>query len=167
MYTWRSLSPLLVALGVACAAPADRSADSSGTALRDTPAEVARPVSDSGVLQEGDETIRWRSTEQAGVIVSISEQVTFGTDGRLERTLTYDSTGVLQQVRESRTQTVQHSDRSPSIMMVTIELSLAADSVTRASKQVDGAMGTVEPYEVDRIRRHAVAMLQLARRSVR
>ncbi len=108
-----------------------------------------------GTWQDGDEKIEWSANSQAGKVASITEQYTFGTDGRGERTLRFDGNAALLQIDETSTQVMQYPDRTPAPSTVQITLQFSGDSVTSRRKLVDGATGTVHDYEIDRLRRHA------------
>ena len=99
--TSRSVHWLLVLSLVACAA-----GDRAPNAAADSSA-VAMAVADTGAWQNGDEQIAWSSNIVDGQITEITEQVTFGTDGRAERTLRFTADGALTAFREVRTQTVR------------------------------------------------------------
>ncbi|MBL0938253.1 MAG: hypothetical protein IBJ03_05135 [Gemmatimonadaceae bacterium] len=124
---------------------------------------TATMSSDTGAWQDGDEQIAWSSDIVDGNITEITEQVTFGTDGRAERVLRFTPSGSLTEFRETRTQTVQNSAQSPSTMRVELQVTFAGDTVVSQSKTVDGAPSTVQPYDLDNIRRHAAATLQQLR----
>jgi hypothetical protein len=124
-------------------------------------ATVARNATPSGstarqgTWQDGDEKIEWSATTQDGLIASITERYTFGTDGRGERTIRYGGSAVLLQIDETSTQLMQYPDRTPAPSTVQITLQFNGDSVTSSRKLVDGAAGSVRDYEIDRLRRHA------------
>ncbi len=149
-----------LALLVACA-PADRPAtDSVGASA---PLGAAIDAKAQGTWQDGDEVISWTSTVEQGVLTSIAEQVTFGTDGKAERALQFANDGSLSSYRETRTQTVQQPDRSPAPMTVQIEVTFAGNSLAEQRKTVDGAETPIRPYEIDNIRRHARAIFDHVR----
>lgn len=149
-----------LAVLVACA-PADRPASDSTSASTTLGAAIGTRV--QGTWQDGDEAIDWTGTVEQGVLTTIAEQVTFGTDGKAERTLQFASDGNLSSYRETRTQTVQQPDRSPAPMTVQIELTFAGDSLAAQRKTVDGAETPIRSYEIDNIRRHASVILDHVR----
>lgn len=108
-----------------------------------------------GTWQDGDEKVEWSATTQDGLVASITERYTFGTDGRGERTIRYGSSAALLQIDETSTQLMQYPDRTPAPSTVQITLQFSGDSVTSRRKLVDGATGSVRDYEIDRLRRHA------------
>lgn len=148
---------LLVLPLMACAA-----GDRAPNAAADSSA-VAMAAADTGAWQDGDEQIAWSSNIVDGQITEITEQVTFGTDGRAERTLRFTADGALTAFREIRTQTVQQSAQSPTTMRVELDVTFAGDSVLSQTKTVDGAPATVQPWDIENIRRHAAATLQQLR----
>jgi|JI8StandDraft_2_1071088.scaffolds.fasta_scaffold65549_2 hypothetical protein len=125
----------------------------------DSAAAVATTLApDTGDWVDGDERIAWSSDIVDGAITEITEQVTFGTDGRAERILRFTPEGALTAYTETRTQTAQSPDRTPAPMTVQLRLEFAGDSVTSSSKTVDGADTPLQPYEIDAITRHAAAI---------
>ncbi|MCE2901489.1 MAG: hypothetical protein ACK6DP_03530 [Gemmatimonas sp.] len=143
----------VAALSLLACSTAERhaSADSGTTA-------ATAVMADTGDWVDGDERIAWSSDIVDGAITEITEQVTFGTDGRAERVLRFTPEGVLTQYTETRTQTAQSPDRTPAPLTVQVRLAFAGDSLTSSSKTVDGADTPLQPYEIDTIKRHAAAI---------
>jgi hypothetical protein len=137
---------------LACATAERPGAADSATAATTTVAP------DTGDWSDGDERIAWSSDIVDGAITEITEQVTFGTDGRAERVLRFTPQGALTQFTETRTQTAQVANRTPAPMTVALRLAFAGDSVVSVSKTVDGADAPLQPYEIDTIKRHAAAI---------
>ncbi len=150
---WLLMLPLM-----ACVA-----GDKAPNAATDSAAAMATAAADTGAWQNGDEQIAWSSNIVDGQITEITEQVTFGTDGRAERTLRFTADGTLTAFREIRTQTVQQSAESPTTMRVELDVTFAGDSVLSQTKTVDGTPATVQPWDIENIRRHAAATLQQLR----
>lgn len=112
---------------------------------------------DTGSFTDGDEQIRWtRTTTDSGVVVS--ESLTFGTDGTGTRRVLFTADGVLRTFDESRTQTMQATDRSPAPMRVELRFTFEGDRATHGEKQVDGRPADLRDYESTNARRHADAL---------
>lgn len=169
---------LLLGLGlVACTDNPDVAADggqsppsasgpvpaSAATAAATPPGDLASDL--SGQWQEGDERISWREERTDGAITRITETATFGSDGHLSRDLRYTREGTLLTFSETRTQTMQSPDRTPSPMDVRVTLEMAGDAVVRSDKLVDGKPVALRSFEIDYVRRHAEQMLAVARRT--
>lgn len=154
----------VAALSLLACSKADRP-DSMDSANAVTNAVTTAVSADTGDWADGDERIAWSSDIVDGAITEITEQVTFGTDGRAERVLRFTPEGVLTQYAETRTQTAQASDRTPESMTVDVRLTFAGDSLTSATKTADGADTALQPYEIDTIKRHAVAIYAHLRQS--
>lgn len=152
---WLLMLPLL-----ACVA-GDKAPNASTDSAAAT--ALAAAAADTGAWQNGDEQIAWSSNIVDGQITEITEQVSFGTDGRAERTLRFTADGALTAFSEIRTQTVQQSAKSPTTMRVELDVTFAGDSVRSQTKTVDGAPATVQPWDIENIRRHAAATLQQLR----
>lgn len=129
-------------------------ADRNTAAVVHGAAPAGSPVQ-QGTWRDGDENIEWTATTREGILAGVTERYTFGTDGRGDRTLSFDGNAALMRVDETSTQLMQYPDRSPAPSTVQITLQLHGDSVTSSSKLVDGAAGTVRDYEIARLRRHA------------
>lgn len=129
-------------------------------AVTDTTRVVAGAVSlpATGEWQNGDEHLTFTTTSRDST-TEIVELVTFGADGTARRTLVLDARGALRSFRETRSQTVQASDRSPTRMQVELSLELANDSVATGEKRVDGVVTPVLDYEIATARAHAAALL--------
>jgi hypothetical protein len=112
----------------------------------------------SGTWQDGDEEVRF-ATVVRDTITEVAEQITFGTDGIARRTVRIGPQGHLLSFSETRTQTAQATDRSPSTMEVEVMLEFAADSVVRRTKRVDGVAAPVREYEIAAARAHVAALL--------
>lgn len=118
----------------------------------------AVPLPVSGDWQNGDEHITW-VTELRDSVTEVREQVTYGTDGVARRTITLGTNGTLLRFVESRSQTAQASDRSPTRMQVEMTLAFQGDSLVQQSKTVDGVDTPLRPYEVENARRHVSDLL--------
>lgn len=112
---------------------------------------------DTGTFADGDEQIRWtRASSDSGVLVS--ETLTFGTDGTGTRRLLFTTDGALRAFDESRTQTMQASDRTPTPMRVDVRFAFDGNRTIHAEKRVDGRATDVRDYESTNVRRHADAV---------
>jgi hypothetical protein len=112
----------------------------------------------AGEWQNGDEQLTFTTVARDSV-TEVTEQVTFGTDGTAQRTLQLGPGGRLLTYRESRSQTAQASDRSPSRLQVELSLTFAGDSATTRRKLVDGAEAPVRDYEIEAARKHVADLL--------
>lgn len=112
----------------------------------------------SGTWQDGDEQVRF-ATIVRDTITEIDEEIAFGTDGLARRTIRIGPEARLLSFTETRTQTAQASDRSPSRMEVELDLAFRADSAVRRSKRVDGVDAPVRDYEIAAARSHVTALL--------
>lgn len=154
-------APWLLMLSFMACVAGDKAPNATANSAAATALTTA--AADTGAWQNGDEQIAWSSNIVDGQITEITEQVTFGTDGRAERTLRFTADGALTAFREIRTQTVQQSAESPTTMRVELDVTFAGDSVRSQTKTVDGAPATVQPWDIENIRRHAAATLQQLR----
>lgn len=123
---------------------------------RQRTAAAALPA--SGAWQNGDEHITFTSATRDS-LTEVTEQVTFGTDGTARRTLQLTPSGALRSFTESRSQTAQATDRSPTRMEVELTLTFFGDSATARAKRVDGTDTPVRDYEIDAARKHAADLL--------
>jgi hypothetical protein len=134
--------------------------DSTITTLPPTGTDANAPVT----VNDGDETLALTSDEQ-GDDVTLVATGTFGTDGQVQHTIHTDTSGVVRSIEETRTQTAQASDRSPTTMRVTLILTFDGDRVVKSVKKVDGQERPVRPYEIDTARRRAALLFRLRRRA--
>lgn len=125
----------------------------------------AASIADTGTGLEGEEQIAWSSEVVEGNITEITEQLSFGTDGRAERILRFTPDGVLTEYREVRTQSASGSSDAASSTPSRVELTvqMAGDSVISHSRMVDGVATDLPPDDLAFIRRHAAATLQRLR----
>ncbi len=130
-------------------------------AVQDTARLVAGALTmpASGEWQNGDEHLTFVAT-LVDSLTEVVELVTFGTDGTARRTLRFDARGALRTFDETRSQTAQVSDRTPTRMQVALALRFAGDSVVQRDKQVDGVAAPVRDYEITNARAHAAALLE-------
>lgn len=138
-----------------------RSADRAGANRADTvgaSAGTSVSLPESGEWQNGDERLTFTATRRDS-LTDVTELVTFGTDGTARRTFTVGPRGDLRAFTESRTQTVQAGDRSPTRMQVDWSFRVAGDSVVQRVKRIDGAPAEVRDYEISSARAHVRDLL--------
>lgn len=123
----------------------------------DAAARQVAAGADTGTFADGDEQIHWtRIATDSGVMVT--ETLTFGTDGTGSRLLRFTADGAIRAFEESRTQTMQTSDRTPVPTRVNLRLAFDGDRTTIAEKHVDGRPTELRDYESTNARRHADAV---------
>lgn len=129
-------------------------------AVTDTTRQAVGTVSlpSTGEWQNGDERVAFTTTVSDSVI-EVTEAVTFGSDGTARRQYRIGASGALLSFQESRAQTAQASDKSPSRMQVEFSLTFAGDSAVARTKRVDGVDAPVRDYEVTAARTHVTELL--------
>lgn len=135
----------------------------SGDRMRPDDTMSPATTADSGAVLEGEEQIAWSSEVVEGTITEITEQLTFGTDGRAERVLRFTPDGALTEYHEVRTQSAPDSAGLAAPTRVELVVRMAGDSVVSQSRTADGVATALQPDDLDIIRRHAAATLQRLR----
>lgn len=133
--------------------PAVESARAGATRIAGTSAPVAHV--------DGDEKSELVFTRRVDGALDVQERATFGDDGTVTRRYAFDASGALASMIENREQTVFSGDRSPAKLRTEFIVRITA-SDTAADKRVDGAPATVQPFEIDNVRRRATAVYRLA-----
>lgn len=154
-YHSRACAPLLLSATLLAACLTTERPAVTDTA-RQSAGALALPA--AGEWQNGDEHITF-TTAARDSLTEVAEQILFGTDGTAQRTLLLAPSGALVRFSESRSQTAQASDRSPTRMQVELTLAFIGDSATTRTKRVDGADAPVRDYEIDSARKHAADLL--------
>ncbi len=129
-------------------------------AVTDTTRQALGTVSlpSTGEWQNGDEHVAFTTTV-ADSVIEVTEAVTFGADGTARRQFRIAPSGALLSFQETRAQTAQATDRSPSRMQVEFSLTFAGDSAVARTKRVDGVDAPVRDYEVTAARTHVTELL--------
>ncbi len=115
------------------------------------------------LYMDGDERSELAFTRKPDGALEVSQDATFGDDGKATRRYTYDKDGRFLGMTESRSQTAAAGNQSPALMRSTLSVFIES-GVPTTSKTVDGKPGVVQPFEIDNVRRRAEAIRRLAPR---
>jgi len=144
---------LVAVLAAACG---DQQADTRADSTADAPVSVATDTlrrqgrwSDS-VTAESDYTAAYVS----GELVLIDEQMVFPDGTRSSRTYFYDRRAAPTRVVEERTLVAASGNSSPTTMRARLDVYFTGDRVDSSGKTVDNVAKTVQPYEIENLRRH-------------
>ena len=157
--------PLLLLLAtLACGGGGDSSAGSSASAAA-AGSTASTPTTQRGEFVDGDERSTWMRTVKPDGTTSIEDDARFGEDGQANRVFTFDTTGALVRATEQRSQTAQGTgNTSPSTIRTELIIDFSGAAPV-ATKMVDDVRRTVEPFEIENMRRRAEALQQQARRA--
>lgn len=136
--------------------------DSAQTLTRTMDSLAARSANRMMYL-DGDERSELEFTRKPDGALEVSQEATFGDDGKATRRYSFDKDGRFLGMTESRSQTAAAGNQSPSLMRSTLSVLIEA-GVPTATKSVDGKPGVVQPFEIDNVRRRAEAIRRLAPR---
>jgi len=115
------------------------------------------------LYMDGDERSELEFTRKPNGALEVSQEATFGDDGKATRRYSFDKDGRFLGMTESRSQTAAAGNQSPSLMRSTLSVLVEA-GVPTATKSVDGKPGVVQPFEIDNVQRRAEAIRRLAPR---
>ncbi|MBY0488337.1 MAG: hypothetical protein K2R93_00735 [Gemmatimonadaceae bacterium] len=149
-------TPVILLLATLLAACVTTERPAAKDAARQRDEAIALPA--AGAWQNGDERITFTTAPRDSLTV-VTEQILFGTDGTARRTIELAPTGAVRTYTESRSQTAQASDRSPTRLEVELTLAFAGDSAVTRRKRVDGTDAPVRDYEIDAARKHVADLL--------
>lgn len=147
---------LLLATSLACDTPREPVADSARAGAQRV-AGTSAPVA----YIDGDEKSELVFTRRADGALDVQERATFGDDGTVTRRYAFDASGALASMVEERDQTVFSGDKSPTKLRTEFTVRITAGD-TSADKRVDSAPASVQPFEIDNVRRRALAVYRLA-----
>ena len=146
-------------------APPDSVGGSAYSARVATPENSTPGGTQRGDFVDGDERSSWMLTTTRDGGISIEEDARFGDDGQANRVFTFDAAGMLLRATEQRTGTAQSAgNTSPALVRTELIIDFTVTPPS-ATKMVDDVRRTVEPYEIENIRRRGDVLLQQARRS--
>ena len=87
-------------------------------------------------------------------LVVIEEQMVFPDGLRSSRTYFYGDRSAPTRIIDERTLTAASGNSSPTTVRARLEVYLTGDRVDSSGKTVDHVAKTVQPYEIDNLRRH-------------
>lgn len=159
----------VVAFAVLCCVGCDGTSGGE-RALADSARATAATV-DSLVLRsanrvpftDGDERSVLEFTTKPDGTLEVTQEATFGDDGKANRRYTFDNGGRFLGMTEQRSQTAAAGNQSPALMRSTLSVFIES-GVPTASKTVDGKPGVVQPFEIDNVQRRADVIRRLAPR---
>ena len=147
---------MVAVAAVLTAACGDKQTDTRADSTVGAPVSVATDTvkrhgrwSDS-VTAESDYTAAYVS----GELVVIEEQMVFPDGTRSARTYFYDRRSAPTRVVEERTLTAASGNSSPTTMRARLDVYFTGDRVDSSGKTVDHVAKTVQPYEIENLRRH-------------
>lgn len=153
---------LLLCVGVAALCVAAACTDTSSDTSADTGAQPRALVVSAGdtITQQGV----WSDSGTAEsefaalyvdrALVAIDEQMHF-TDGmRSTRRYRYDGAQQLRHISEERTLTAAAGNSTPTVLRSRVEVYFTGDRVDSSRKVVDAVPTTLQPYDIDNLRRH-------------
>lgn len=134
--------------------------DSASATARTVDSLVARSAN-RVMYMDGDERSVLEFTRRPDGALEVTQEATFGDDGKATRRYTFDKEGRLLGMTEERSQTAAAGNQSPALMRSTLSVFIES-GVPTTSKTVDGKPGVVQPFEVDNVTRRAEAIRRLA-----
>ena len=87
-------------------------------------------------------------------LVVIEEQMVFPDGLRSSRTYFYGDRSAPTRIVDERTLTAASGNSSPTTVRARLDVYLTGDRVDSSGKMVDNVAKTVQPYEIDNLRRH-------------
>ncbi len=161
MAVWSAAIGCLVATLGACTEKKEVPVvDASHAAITDS---LTGPGTRDGVWSGADAHSTWHATLIGPRITQLDEIALFTDSTHAMRQFRFDSVGVLNGLREERSQLVYGLKAKPDTVNTLIEMEWASDSLTRALKRVNGVDKMLQPYEVDNLRIHINDVVRLAR----
>ncbi len=127
---------------------ATRAGGASGSVATDTVKRQGR-WSDS-LTAESDYTVAYVN----GQPVVVEERMVFPDGMRSARTYLYDDGGAPARIIEERTLTAASGNSTPTMLRARIAVYFTGDRVDSSGKTVDNIEKTVQPYEIENLRRH-------------
>ena len=97
-----------------------------------------------------------------GKVRMIDETMHVGETGTWRVTHYFTDAGKLAAYYEFRIQQVTSGDRPPAQQFVLFKLEFQNDTVSHSEKTVDNAPQPIQPFEIENVRRHAMALFALA-----
>ena len=147
---------MVAVAAVLTAACGDKQTDTRADSRAGAPVSVATDTvkrqgrwSDS-ITAESDYTAVYVS----GELVVIEEQMVFPDGTRSSRTYFYDRRAAPTRVVEERSLMTAAGNSSPTTMRVRLDVYFTGDRVDSSGKTVDNVAKTVQPYEIENLRRH-------------
>ena len=135
---------------------ADSTANSTANSTAGAPVAVATDTvkrqgswSDS-VTAESDYTAAYVHSQ----LVVIEEQMVFPDGMRSSRAYFYGQSAAPTRIIDERTLTAASGNSSPTTVRARLDVYLTGDRVDSSGKMVDNVAKTVQPYEIDNLRRH-------------
>lgn len=117
----------------------------------------------AGTWQEADATSEWRAMASGGLVRMIDETKHVGESGVWRVTHYFTDDGKLAAYYEFRIQTVTAGDRPPAKQFVLFKIEFQNDTVSHSEKTVDNVPKSIEPFEIENVRNHSMALLALAK----
>ena len=102
------------------------------------------------VTAESDYTAAYVNSQ----LVVIEEQMVFPDGLRSSRTYFYGDRSAPTRIVDERTLTAASGNSSPTTVRARLDVYLTGDRVDSSGKTVDNVVKTVQPYEIDNLRRH-------------
>ncbi|WP_310569448.1 hypothetical protein [Gemmatimonas sp.] len=144
-----SLTATLTACGESKSAPAVESTAASSTASATDTMKVQGIWSDSVTAESG-----YLAEYVNGKLVVIEEQMMLADRTRSERAYFYSADFTPTRLFEHRALTAASSNSTPKTLHSLLNIYLTGDKVDSATKQVDFVKKTVQPYEIENMRKH-------------
>lgn len=144
-----ALAGALTACGETKSAPAADSTAASSTASTIDTVKVQGIWSDSVTAESG-----YLAEYVNGKLVVIEEQMMLADRTRSERTYFYSADFKPTRLFEHRALTAASSNSTPKTLHSLMNIYLTGDKVDSATKQVDFVKKTVQPYEIENMRKH-------------
>lgn len=143
------LAVAMAACGDKQPAPAADSTGASSTASSADTVKVQGVWSDSVTAES-----RYAAEYVNGKLVVIEEQMLLADSTTSTRTYFYSSEYALTRLVEDRALTAASSNSTPTTLHSLLNIYLAGDKVDSATKTVDHVQKTVQPYEIENMRKH-------------
>ncbi len=156
----RSKFLLVVTLAGGAAVAVTACADKKTAPAADSTTAASAPSATDTVKLEGiwSDTVTAESGYLAeyvnGKLVVIEEQMLFADGARSTRAYFYDADYAPTRLFEHRALTAASSNSTPKTLHSLLNIYLTGDKIDSTSKRVDFVSKTVQPYEIENIRKH-------------
>ncbi len=116
----------------------------------------------TGSWKDADASSEWRAMASNGKVRMIDETMHVGETGTWRVTHYFTDAGKLAAYYEFRIQQVTSGDRPPAQQFVLFKLEFQNDTVSHSEKTVDNAPQPIQPFEIENVRKHSMALFALA-----